>query len=218
MSYTYNNGDGVSVLDTAEPNGAIEPVSNLDDAIKQIKKWIRDTTSNVGAAGMQSAIVALQASIAALQASVAGGSVAGSSLFKANSAANQDVVFGGAASIDTTIVFGSVEFNPDSVFATNKFTAPAAGYYQFTTKVHLEVAAGSPTGNSFLLTFLKNGTGIESIGEDLAGVTYVGGQTSVIQLALGDEIQVQCSIEITGGSGTWRIVANNTSFQGFRLR
>lgn len=200
------------MLDVTEPNGATEPVSNLDDAIKQIKKWIRDTTSNVGAAGMQNAITALQAA-------VSGGSVAGSSLFKANSAADQDVVFAGAGSTTTLIVFGSVEFNPDSVFATNKFTAPAAGYYEFTTKVHLEVAAGSPTGNSFLLSFRKNGVALaESIGEDLAGVTYVGGQTTILQLALGDEIQVEVAIEITGGSGTWRITGNNTSFQGKRLR
>lgn len=213
MSYAYTNGDGVTVLDPATPNGAAEPVSNLDDAIKQIKAWIRDTTSNVGAAGMQAAITALQAGLAT-------GSVAGSSLFKANAAAQIDSVFAGAGTNTEALLFGSIEFNPDSVFATSIFTAPAAGYYEFTVKIHLEVTAGSPTGNSFLTNWVKNGTplGNEAFGEDLSGSTYVGGTTAKIQLAAGDEITVQVAITITGGSGTWSISSNNTTFSGMRIR
>jgi microcystin-dependent protein len=44
MSYNYTNGDGVSVLLTTEPNGATEPVSVLDQAIRQIKAYLNDPT------------------------------------------------------------------------------------------------------------------------------------------------------------------------------
>lgn len=42
MSYTYTNGDGVAVLLVTEPNGATEPISVLDDAIRQIKAYLND--------------------------------------------------------------------------------------------------------------------------------------------------------------------------------
>lgn len=213
MGYTYTNGDGVSVLVATEPNGATEPVSNLDDAIKQIKAWIRDTTSNVGAAGMQSAITALQAAIAS--------GAGGSALFKANVATAIDFVFGGAATVTETFVATSIEFNPDSAYTSgsSKFTAPAAGYYEFTLRVHLDVSAGSPTGNSFLARIKKNGTGIDGFGGDLAGTTYIDGMTTIVQLAEGDEITADIAITITGGSGTWTLnTGTGSSFQGKRLR
>lgn len=43
MSYNYNTGDGLSALDAAEPDGSIEPVSILDQAIRQIKAYLKDT-------------------------------------------------------------------------------------------------------------------------------------------------------------------------------
>jgi len=45
MSYAYITGDGVTVLDPATPNGAAEPVSILDDAIRQIKAYLRDDSA-----------------------------------------------------------------------------------------------------------------------------------------------------------------------------
>ena len=42
MSYSYTPGQGVSALVPTEPNGAVEPVSNLDDAIRQIKAFLTD--------------------------------------------------------------------------------------------------------------------------------------------------------------------------------
>ena len=55
MSYNYTNGDGVSVLLTTEPNGATEPVSVLDQAIRQIKAYLNDPT--VGPAAILSALL-----------------------------------------------------------------------------------------------------------------------------------------------------------------
>lgn len=41
-SYAYTNGDGLTVLDVATPDGATEPVANLDEAIRQIKAYLKD--------------------------------------------------------------------------------------------------------------------------------------------------------------------------------
>lgn len=40
--YSYNNGDGLTALEITTPNGAIEPVSIVDDAIRQIKAYLKD--------------------------------------------------------------------------------------------------------------------------------------------------------------------------------
>lgn len=49
MGYNYSNGDGPSVLLTTEPNGATEPVSVLDQAIRQIKSYLNDPTAGPAA-------------------------------------------------------------------------------------------------------------------------------------------------------------------------
>jgi len=47
MAYTYTDGDGLTALVKTEPNGATEPVSNLDDAVRQIKAYMRDDTGGL---------------------------------------------------------------------------------------------------------------------------------------------------------------------------
>lgn len=42
MSYNYTNGDGLSALDASKPDGSTEPVSILDDAIRQIVAYLKD--------------------------------------------------------------------------------------------------------------------------------------------------------------------------------
>lgn len=49
MGYNYTNGDGPSVLLVNEPNGATEPVSILDNAIRQIKAYLNDPTAGPAA-------------------------------------------------------------------------------------------------------------------------------------------------------------------------
>lgn len=46
-SFTYNNGDGHAVLDSATPVGATDPVNLLDDSDQQIKKFLKDTTAGL---------------------------------------------------------------------------------------------------------------------------------------------------------------------------
>lgn len=46
-SFPYANGDGHAGLDSSTPVGASDPVNVLDDAIQQIKKYIKDSTAGV---------------------------------------------------------------------------------------------------------------------------------------------------------------------------
>ena len=55
MSYNYTNGDGVAVLLPAEPNGATEPVSILDNAVRQIKAYLNDPIA--GPAALLSSLI-----------------------------------------------------------------------------------------------------------------------------------------------------------------
>ena len=41
--YSYTTGDGLSALDVTKPDGDVEPVANLDDAIKQIIAYLKDS-------------------------------------------------------------------------------------------------------------------------------------------------------------------------------
>jgi len=40
--YSYTNGDGLARLDVNTPDGDNEPISILDDAIRQIKAYLKD--------------------------------------------------------------------------------------------------------------------------------------------------------------------------------
>lgn len=42
--YSYTTGDGLSKLSVTTPDGDTEPVANLDEAIKQIKAYLKDSS------------------------------------------------------------------------------------------------------------------------------------------------------------------------------
>lgn len=46
-SYLYTNGDGLTVLDVLTPVGATDPVSDLDNAVQQIKLFLKDGVAGV---------------------------------------------------------------------------------------------------------------------------------------------------------------------------
>lgn len=64
MSYDYTDGQGLSALDKTTPNGATEPVSNLDDAIRQVKAYLKDGVA--GVAKIQTDVTAGNASLTSL--------------------------------------------------------------------------------------------------------------------------------------------------------
>lgn len=61
-NYPYTSGQGVSALDPTTPRGDTDPISDLDDAIRQIKAYLLDNTVGPDAkmAGVQSQITNLQ--------------------------------------------------------------------------------------------------------------------------------------------------------------
>lgn len=113
MSYGYTNGDGLAVLDVTKPDGATEPVSNLDDAIKQVKAYLKDPT-----AGPKALIDALSSSLvpAGIVRMTAAGSVPSGYLACDGSAVSRTTYSALFAAIGTTFGAGdaSTTFNvPD---------------------------------------------------------------------------------------------------------
>lgn len=140
--------------------------------------------------------------------------------FRGDSGADQDIVF--AAPGTQGVDIGLVEtFDPNSVFASSAFTAPVNGYYHFAAKVHLEVVAGTPTGNGIIFSLKKSGAvmGNEQVFYPDAGLA---GRTmdiaTIIQLNVGDVIKARVDVTIGGATGTWRVVANNTFLSGHLIQ
>lgn len=111
MAYSYTNGNGVAVLLVTEPDGATEPVSILDNAVRQIKSYLNDPT-----AGPDAKVVALTTAVAnptKVIATHAGGQII------AATDGQQPVEFDNE----------DVDANDDFDMTTYKFTAPSDGLY-----------------------------------------------------------------------------------------
>lgn len=206
MSYNYTNGDGVSVLLASEPNGATEPISNLDNAIRQIKAFLNDPTK--GIPYFESALTAL-------------GSAGNRNFFSVYSSANQSI----SVANETKVVLGLEQADPDGVYtpATSRFTAPATGWYQFVLSLRTDwLMPSTPTGLNFSLWLKKNGV-IDvaaqefDLGDAFDGATY--SLVRSIQLNASDYIEVYASFALASGSVTLQITADSTktSFQGIRM-
>jgi len=136
MSYSYTNGDGLAVLSASTPNGATEPGSNLDDAIRQIKAYLLDPVAGVAALAASLLPVKVIANNATPQA-FASGAVAAT------------------VQLDSEALDNANAYNP----ATFVFTAPYAGLYEVNIALRLTVSASAaPTDIRCLLTVAVNGT------------------------------------------------------------
>lgn len=188
MSYVYNNGDGLSVLDKTLPNGAVEPVSILDDALKQVKAYLvdpiagvtkiqADLTLSVGTTvpaldtrltAAEAAITALQAddvagtaALAALQATVDGLVVTAGgapATFIITASTAQSVTSAAGA---TVVNFDTKNIDAQNGFnvATHTFVAPIGGLYSVVFSLDLSTTASStPTAIQHTLGIYINGT------------------------------------------------------------
>jgi hypothetical protein len=140
--------------------------------------------------------------------------------FRADGTADQDVVFA-APGIQTVDINLTETYDPNSVFGLNKFIPLVSGYYHIDAKVHLDCPTGSPTGNGLIFALTKNTAvmGNEQVFYPDAGTD--GRTMSIntnIPLLVGDEIRLNMSFTITGGSGTWRVSANNTYLSGYLIQ
>lgn len=140
--------------------------------------------------------------------------------WRGNSSGAQDIVFSGPSVATQELVLTEV-FDPAGVFASSTFTAPEDGYYDITAKIGIAVTAGTPTDNTITFYLKKNGsqmpneTVFDPVGDVLDGRTL--SITTKLQLAAGDTIKGEVSIEIGGGSGTWTITQNDTFLAGSKI-
>lgn len=142
----------------------------------------------------------------------------GKTNFKAYSIVPQTVVFAGAGSVITQIVFGAEAFDSQNTFADNKFIAPSAGVYQFVMSVDMSVSAGAPTGNKLIANLLVNGGGVDV---DVSPDTSVNDRTmritSMVSLNAGDVVTANMDITVTA-AGTWTINSGaGTALAGYKV-
>lgn len=204
MGYSYTNGDGVSVLLVNEPDGDTEPVSNLDDAIKQIKLFLNDPK-----AGWPYMLTAL--GIAA--------NAGNKNFFSAYSNANQTI----PATTETKVAMGLEQADPDSVFdpSTSRFTAPVTGWYKFTVSIRVDwlSAAGVTTG-VFHIKLKKNGSVNVAASEtnlsSFDGATYSIERS--VSLNAGDYVELFAYYMLDTGTVVCQLTSDitKTAFQGLR--
>ena len=211
MSYSYTAGQGVAALVPTEPNGATEPVSNLDDAIRQVKAFLIDPT-----AGWPYLITQINTALGA--AANAGNK----NFFSAYSNANQVI----PVTTSTKLVLGLEQADPDSVYnpTTSRFVAPATGWYKITVSVRVDwLNIVSLDSGRFALQLKKNGTTVAEAEHNMGALADFVGATYTIErsvsLSANDYLEVFGFYDLYTGSVDCQITAdlNKTVFQGFRL-
>ena len=113
--------------------------------------------------------------------------------------------------VSAKILFQIEQFDTASAFTNSTFTAPVAGYYQFSAAVEMNA-----TPSAFTLTFAHNG----SLFNLAKRVAYAGGDTGVsgsclMYLAVNDYVEVYALV--TGTPNT-TVGQNATFFQGILVR
>lgn len=212
MAYDYNPGDGPSVLDPTKPDGSIEPLSNLDDAIRQIIGYLTDATGE-GLAKKLADLVTLEGQV---------GNLSNRAVFLAYTSLNQALNTGSPAAI---VQFDQKGDDPDDVFdiATYKFTAPEDGVYYFSAALRIDsTGASTPTDIGTFIKLVVNATD-EAIAERGMGDSLPGTTIDVNRMFFlnqGDEVQVRYEITCGSGSQNSQVTADSrkTIFQGFRIK
>lgn len=190
--YTYSNGDGLSKLDKTVPLGT-EPVSNLDDAIRQIKAYLKDDTA--GVAKLVADLVTIQASVSTLGVNY---------YFAAYRTTAQSIAAGAGAQL---IVCNQADVNPQTAFntTTGRFTVPKAGWWIFSAFIRVaKTASSTPTDIKHNLDLYINGASAASLH------TPMGTDESDVSLrfasqhycAQGDVVDMRYFLTVASGSMT----------------
>ena len=97
-------------------------------------------------------------------------------------------------------------YDPDGVFATNVFTAPVNGIYQFVMNLRIDCSSGTPTGISILPKLRLNGVLLSEYNDGNSVDT--GGRTNLLvvdtSLMAGDVVDAVFEVNTTGAS-TWDV-------------
>lgn len=214
--YSYTNGDGLTKLDVSTPVGAAEPISVLDDAIRQIKAYLKDSTS--GLAALISRVAAQDTTISNIATLV--GNYGSRNFFSAYSNAHQTI---SSPNTETKLIFGLEFADPDSVYnvSNSRFVASATGWYRFVLSTRVDwLSPSTPFGLTYSISLRKNGTVVAAQEFEL-GTNYVGTTNALprtISLSAGDYVEAYASYGIISGSVVMQISAdyNKTCFQGIR--
>ncbi len=142
------------------------------------------------------------------------GGAAGTNSFSVTGSGTQSSI---ADATWTLITFDSENWDTDSCFASNKFTAPAAGKYFFTA--NLSIYAATDNGNSIAGRFYKNGSGDS---QTQTSLTFTSGTvntvnarvTGILNLAASDYVELYGYADT--GTGTASAPAAR-SMMGFRV-
>jgi hypothetical protein len=121
--------------------------------------------------------------------------------------------------VSTKVAFDTEKFDTNSNFASNKYTAPVAGFYQINAYVcMLSPGNTAAVGNIFLY---KNGANIQEGGHLYPAVSvgasvYLSGNIShLVQLAANDTLEIYVNMDVTSDAVTVVGGATNTTFSGF---
>lgn len=178
MAYNYTNGDGVAVLLVTEPNGATEPLSNLDNAIRQIKAYLNDPIE-----GPDAKIEALASPVRVIATHSGGQAI--------DEAAGQQVI-----EFDTVDLDSGSNYNN----ATFLFTAPESGLYLVICQLTvLRTADTTPTGVVHQLDVMVDGTSGARVRKDL-GTTVLPPVdlliTRCFNLSAGQTLQARYTLTV----------------------
>lgn len=132
-------------------------------------------------------------------------------MFAAYSDSNQTP----ASATATKVIFGTESFDTNSNFASSRFTATIAGYYQFSA---CAACAADTLLTKVLLQFYKNGAAqIDIVGTSLSSLTSLStdspssfSTSSLIYLAATDYVEVYATV--TGTGGNRYIFASNAGY------
>ncbi len=104
----------------------------------------------------------------------------------------------------TKVLFGSEDWDTDNCFASSRFTASTAGYYQ----VNTQVAIDANNAGVLYVNVYKNGSNWAEMYIDT--MLYPFGQNStMVYLAVNDYIEVYCQHNIGSAKNTY---ANSNVF------
>ena len=146
---------------------------------------------------------------------------AGTGAFKASCIANQPTAsITGPDNEVIDIVFGQQDYDPDSCYdpGTSSYTVPSAGFYEFNLRFHIDTDSGSPTGLSYEANILKDSVVIVTAQTYWDGGSLIG-ELNVREICdAADIITANIDINVTSGTGVLKVVGNNTTFSGLRIR
>jgi len=118
----------------------------------------------------------------------------------------------------TKVLFDTEKFDTNNNFASNRYTAPVAGFYQI--NAYLDVLSAANNGFVFYMYLYKNGVNIQKGGGFYPAATgatlyAVGNISHLVQLAANDYLEIYVQMDVGTGTATVIGGATQSSFSGF---